>query len=412
MRVLLVVHGFPPAAVGGTEIYVHDLACALKDRFGDEVHVMAREAAAGRPEPALRRERRDGIDVSWINNTFAGCRSFEYTYRNSRIRALAESVIDSFRPDVVHVHHLTCLSTDILEACACRGLPTVVTLNDYWLMCQRGQLLDLDYQRCPGPSAAACARCLHTGEAEAARRIEHVRAMCAQVSLFLAPSRTMRERFLAFGIPGDRLVLARQGCAFEPGPKRTGRTAGEPLRLGFIGSLMISKAPHVLLEAFRHLPLGAASVRLFGAYSAYHGDDRYRGRLEALLRLPGVEHPGPLPHERIAGALESLDVLVVPSVWEENAPFVIREAFSQGVPVVASDLGGMAEMVEHDRNGLLFAPGDAGSLERALRRLLDEPGLLDRLRAGIAPVRSLEEDAAWTRSEYARLAAPAEAHAG
>jgi glycosyltransferase involved in cell wall biosynthesis len=93
---------------------------------------------------------------------------------------------------------------------------------------------------------------------------------------------------------------------------------------------------------------------------------------------------------------------------------VIREALQHGVPVVASDLGGMAEMVEHETSGLLFPPGDARALQRALRRLIDEPGLLDRLRAGIAPVRSLEEDAAWTRGEYARLAGRAgtEAHAG
>jgi glycosyltransferase involved in cell wall biosynthesis len=73
----------------------------------------------------------------------------------------------------------------------------------------------------------------------------------------------------------------------------------------------------------------------------------------------------------------------------------------------------MAEMVEHGRNGLLFPPGDARALERALRRLVDEPLLLDRLRAGIGPVRSLEEDAAWTREQYRRLAASSgvEAHA-
>jgi glycosyltransferase involved in cell wall biosynthesis len=114
---------------------------------------------------------------------------------------------------------------------------------------------------------------------------------------------------------------------------------------------------------------------------------------------------GPLAHADVPRALADLDLLVVPSVWEENAPFVIREALSLGVPVVASDLGGMAEMVEHGRNGLLFPPGDARALARALRRLVDEPLLLDRLRAGIGPVRSLEEDAGWTREQYRRLAA-------
>jgi glycosyltransferase involved in cell wall biosynthesis len=405
MRVLMVAHGFPPAGRGGTEIYTHDLACVLAGRFGDRVHVLAREADPSRPERALRREQRDRIAVSWINNTFAECRSFEETYRDARIRAVAETVLDDERPDVVHVQHLTCLSTDVVEACARRGLPVVVTLNDYWLICQRGQLLDLDYRRCDGPSPAGCARCLHTGQGEAARRLQHVRAMSEHVALFLAPSETLRRRFLAFGWPSERLVLARQGCAFGPTAPRPPRTSGAALRLGFLGSLMVSKAPHLVLEAIAHLPAGSATLDVFGAYTPYHGDDGYRRRLDRVLRQDGVRVAGPLAHADVPRALADLDVLVVPSVWEENAPFVIREALQLGVPVVASDLGGMAEMVEHGRNGLLFPPGDARALERALRRLVDEPLLLDRLRAGIGPVRSLEEDAAWTREQYRRLAA-------
>ena len=93
-------------------------------------------------------------------------------------------------------------------------------------------------------------------------------------------------------------------------------------------------------------------------------------------------------------------MLVVPSVWLENAPFIIREAFAAGLPVVASNLGGMAELVDDGRSGLLFAPGDASDLRRALARLLDEPGLLDRLRAGVPRMKTIEEDAAWTREVY------------
>jgi glycosyltransferase involved in cell wall biosynthesis len=413
MRVLLVAHGFPPTGQGGTEIYTHDLARVLAERFGDRVHVLAREADPSRPERALRREPRGGMTVSWINNTFKECRSFEETYRDARIRAVAETVLDAERPDVVHVQHLTCLSTDVVRACAARALPVVVTLNDYWLICQRGQLLDDDYARCQGPTPAGCARCLHTGRAEAALRLEHVRALSDQVALFLAPSETLRRRFLSLGWPPDRLVLARQGCAFAPGPPRAPRPRGAVLRLGFMGSLMVSKAPHLLLEAFAGLPAGSATLDVFGAYTPYHGDDGYRRQLDRVRGGPGVRMAGPLPHAEVPRALAAIDVLVVPSVWEENAPFVIREAFQLGVPVVASDLGGMAEMVEHGCNGLLFPPGDARALERALRRLVDEPDLVDRLRAGIGPVRSLEEDAGWTRQQYGRLAARtgAESHA-
>jgi GT2 family glycosyltransferase len=106
----------------------------------------------------------------------------------------------------------------------------------------------------------------------------------------------------------------------------------------------------------------------------------------------------------MAHALADADVLVVPSVWIENAPFIIREAFAAGLPVVASDLGGMAEMVFHDRNGLLFPPGDAGALADQLSRLLHEDGLVERLRRGIERPMSIEQDALEMTRRYAALA--------
>ncbi len=176
---------------------------------------------------------------------------------------------------------------------------------------------------------------------------------------------------------------------------------------------MISKAPHLLLEAVAGLPEDAVSVHLCGTATPYHGDDSYTSRLEPLLDRANVHHRGPVPHERIADVFAALDALVVPSIWIENAPFVIREAYAAGVPVVASNLGGMAELVSHERSGLLFEPGNADDLRRAIRRLLDEPQLLDRLRAGLPRMKTMEEDAEWTRQVYARhLPAPKRALAG
>ena len=450
MRSLHVVHGMPPAAIGGVEVYAHDLVHALRDRHPmDEVVVLARESDPERPELAVRHEERNGISVTLVNNTFRDPRGFEDTYRSPAIQRIVGRLLDAVTPDAVHVHHLTGLSTDLLAECAWQGIPTIVTLNDYWLICHRGQLLDLDLRRCAGPELDGCNRCagvagvappaayrvarlvrrlerrlpppltrrfrqLAEGTAAfgrdpnasaptMARRVRHMRRMCALATVFLAPSQTIRDRFIAFGIEPDRILRQEQGIEqrrFHGIP----RTTGDRLRIGFIGSLMVSKAPHLLLEAFAMLPLGAASVHLFGAHAAYHGDERYRHQLTPLLARPGVHYAGAIAPAEVPRALASLDVLVVPSVWIENAPFVIREAFVAGVPVITSDLGGMAEMVTHEVNGLRFRPGDAEALARALQRLLDEPGLLPRLRAGIPRIRTIEEDAEWTRDIYLRYA--------
>lgn len=460
MRIAVIVHGFPPAVEAGCEIYARDHAVALHRAYGDTILVVTRDADPGRDEYDVRIDSRDGLTIASINNTFADVRSFEDSYRNETIGAIAAALIDDFTPDVAHLHHLTCLSTTIVRALADRGIPIVLTLHDYWLMCHRGQLLDRDYQVCDGPGADGCAACLdatagmpqtlrRAGRAfpavaralrrsshgvarrgaglvsssrvvadQTRRRVEHMRKVCGAVTQFVAPSRAMRDRFIAFGVPPDRLTLRPYGfdrAGFRGVTRTTADRSPEGsrslrLRLGFLGSVMVSKAPHVLLEAVTHLPRGSVSVDLFGGYAPYHGDDGYRTRLDGLVAQDGVRAHGAIPHDRVAAALASIDVLVVPSIWPENSPLVIGEAFLAGVPVVASNIGGIPEVVADGHNGLLFEAGNAADLARVLKRLLGEPGLLDSLRTGAAAtaVRPMAMDVQETRAMYAAAIASRE----
>ena len=198
------------------------------------------------------------------------------------------------------------------------------------------------------------------------------------------------------------------GCCAATKASTCGHSRRQPrpsdtLRLAFAGSLIPSKAPHLLLEAVATLPPGRVTVDLFGANTAYHGDRSYSEVLAPLLGQPFIRKLGPIPHERMALALSDVDALVVPSVWIENAPFVIREAFAAGLPVVASNLGGMAEMVRHDQDGLLFDPGSAPALAAQIRRLLDEPALLAHLQRHVRPPMSIQDDARRLRKRYEQL---------
>jgi GT2 family glycosyltransferase/glycosyltransferase involved in cell wall biosynthesis len=448
MRILVIVHGFPPASAGGCEIYARAHALALRRRNGDRVQVLTREADPAREEYAQRMEEQDGLSVRWVNNTFRRVRAFEESYACEAIDAIAGKVIDDFAPDVAHIHHLTCLSTGIVRALAERGVPSIMTLHDYWLICHRGQLLDVDYRLCDGPGPDGCSACLgsaggagaaafaaasgmraleerlpgvrvdrlrraasraaalmrtnQTSRTEARRRVDHMREICAQVTRFVAPSREMRDRFVRFGVASARISVGPYG--YDRTPFRgVSRTTSNRLRLGFLGSVMASKAPHLLLEAIQRLPRDSVSVDLYGGFAAYHGDDSYRSLIEALADRENVRVHGAIPHERVAQALASLDVLVVPSIWPENSPLVIGEAFLAGVPVVASRIGGIPEVVSDGRNGLLFRPGDVGDLTAALRRLLEERGLIEALRDGVraAHVPSIGSDVERTRLLYA-----------
>ena len=443
------VHGFPPASQGGSEIYAELQARTLSQQHGDDVLVLTREYDSTKPEYNLRPETRGPLSIVWVNNTFKAARSFADTYENPALGERAAHVIDEFAPDVAHIHHLTCLSTGIVDALAQRQVPCFFTLHDFWLLCHRGQLLDRNLQSCRGPEPSGCDVCLDDAagvgtlgyaaaevvraaerrlpygaaevfrkttrhaarltarqqgvEDEAARRFQHMQNVASKVTRFLAPSDHFRNRFIEFGIAPDRISRAPYG--FDDRPFRgLRRVSSDRLRIGFLGSLMVSKAPHLLLEAYQSLPAGSASVDLFGSHVDYHGDASYRRRLEPLLAQDGVRTHGPISHREVPQALAGIDVLVVPSVWPENSPLVIQEAFLAGAPVVASRIGGIPEVVTDERNGLLFTPGDVDDLRRALTRLLLEPDLLRSLRRGLPPAsRSIEEDVAFTRSLYATL---------
>jgi glycosyltransferase involved in cell wall biosynthesis len=144
------------------------------------------------------------------------------------------------------------------------------------------------------------------------------------------------------------------------------------------------------VRAFEMLP-----PRLDAAL-AVHGDpDRYPAFAQELRDLAAndrrVSFRGPFSRDELGRVMSEIDVLVVPSRWYENAPAVIFEAFAARAPVVATDLGGMSEFVRHGENGLLFELENAEDLSRQLRRLCEEPGLLEGLRAGIGPVKTLGE---------------------
>ena len=445
MKVLIIVHGFPPSAQGGSEIYAETHARILSEQYGDNVLVVTRESAPSAAEYRVRTEDRGGFRVIWINNTFRSARSFVDTYANEKIGEIGSGLVDEFEPDVAHVHHLTCLSTTLVEVLARRVVPCFFTLHDYWLLCHRGQLLDRNFQVCPGPEPDGCDVCLdeaagvsplgfsaaaalRTAErwlptaavraarraggrvaeatttstvtaTEAARRLDHMRQVASHVTHFLTPSRYVRKRFIEFGIAPERITHAPIGVDHRPF-RHTPHTGSSQLRLGFLGNLMVSKGPHLLLEAFRQLEPGTATVDLFGAHVDYHGDDSYRHTLAPLLEQRGVRLHEPVPHDQVPETLGSLDALVVPSVWPENSPLVVLEAFLAGLPVVAARIGGIPELVSDGTNGLLFHPGDADDLARVLARLVNEPELLPTLRRGIPSVRTIDDDIGATRRLY------------
>ncbi|MCB9881589.1 MAG: glycosyltransferase family 4 protein [Planctomycetes bacterium] len=415
LRILYVVHQFVPRHVAGTELYTEHLARGMQAR-GHEVAVFATEAYHGEPQSTLREKDLTGLRVfeAVHNNAFA---DFESSYLDPEKEAQFERVLDAFSPDVVHVQHLCQHSLNDLAIAKRRGLPIVYTLHEFWLLCvHNGWLVRPGYELCAGPEAAACAACAKTccpapkagtGEREWLEawlaRDATVRAALEHVDLFVSPSHFLRERFVEAGLIAAEKIIASDNGSPPHTLRRGPHRESDHLRIGFLGTLAEWKGIHVLIEAMNRLGDDEASLELHGVLEYF---PQYVERLRDLARHPRISFEGRYDNAHVADILAGIDVLVVPSLWYENSPITIHEAFSSGVPVVASGVGGMAEFVEHEKNGLHFQIGSSDSLFAALRRLIDEEGLLQRLRSGMPVFKTIEHDCADQEARYRALLSP------
>ncbi len=200
------------------------------------------------------------------------------------------------------------------------------------------------------------------------------------VAHFLAPSRFLAERLREWGLPAERLEVLAYGLELEPfrGLVRVPRPESG-LRVAFLGTLAPHKAPHLLLEALASLPAELRARATLALHGPKQHFPEYVAGLERRAAELGARLPGALARADVPGMLAATDVLVVPSVWYENAPLTIHEARAARTAVLVSDLGGMAELVEPGRQGWRFRCGDAADLAEHLARLLRAPGLLDAL---------------------------------
>ena len=372
-RILICSNLFPPHTSGGAEIVAHTEALLLKE-LGCDVEVFCGRVV-GSADRSYRPTTANGsLKQTSVSLSQADISGECWNFRNDTIRQRFASVLDRFAPDVVHFHNLVGLSVTLIDECAARGTPTVMTLHDYWGICFKNTMVKNDGALCMS-GGFDCLSCKATlmGESSAPSpvRNSHVLLSLGKVDRFVSPSRYLADRYVANGIPRDRIVVMRNGIDFER--FKAVRRDHDVFTLGFLGYLGTHKGLDVLLRALS-LIADSGEVRLLVA-----GDGDERRNLEALcqqLRLDQtVTFCGQVDNQKIGAIYEQIDVLVVPSVWPENSPVTITEAMASGIPVIASDIGGISELVDHGVTGLLAPPRDPRALADLIERLLKDPDL-------------------------------------
>jgi glycosyltransferase involved in cell wall biosynthesis len=417
-RVLTIAHNHPDLHPGGAEILARDLAGALRGAGSPSLFLACVNRAHREPRPGTAFQALGPSPDEML--LWAG--RFDLFHQSQLdLDGLVPDLADlltGFAPDVVHVHHTLLLGAEMLFLVR-RTLPRariVFTLHDYLPICPNdGQMVTTAGALCEAARPDACAACLKDRTAEeVVRRERHLKTLLGLVDVFVAPSRFLRDRFVAWGLPADRIVVIPNARpAADPAPHRPAAADGRRNAFAFFGNLTPYKGADVLLDAAARLAADGHDFTLEVHGGAAFQDPALADALAAKAAATGGRATlhGAYRTEAHRALMARADWVVVPSVWWENAPLVIQEAFRHRRPVICSGIGGMAEAVRDGVDGLHARPGDAADLARVLRRAMETPGLWDRLAAAVPTVPDMADAVAAHRAVY-RMDAPARSLAG
>ena len=405
MRILQVVHGYPPQKWGGVELLTATLTQALTER-GHQVTVFARMADTTAEEFSVRDDDpghsmpaynaladadEPKVRVVRVVNNLSRISHFRLGYDNPFLDEAFHRLLTEVRPDVVHIQHVGNLSGSLIHVSAQLGYPVVLSLHDFLFACSRHYLIDNQTRLCPGPDRGErCIACLEsvTSADEARRRFAYFEQLLHIPQQVIVPSRFLADRMRdIFPFLEPRLHVVAPGIVPGRQIEREERNTRQPspLRVLCIGMLMPHKGPHVLIEAVRGLPVGSLAVSLYGGRLAVW--NAYADQLETDAADLPIRFYGTYAHHELSAILARHDVLVVPSICEETFSLVTREALQAGLPVIAAKRGALPAVIQDGVNGLLFEPENADDLRRCLERLRTDTRLREQLTPASTPIR-------------------------
>jgi glycosyltransferase involved in cell wall biosynthesis len=406
--VLFVCHNHPSVRPGGAEAYAVELHKAFRESEEFRPILLAKSGPPLSGEKPHNRTLIAPVDEAGDQYFFftppVGFNDFYGTFRRKGIctRHFRDFLL-AFRPDVVHFQHTLFLGYDFVREVR-QTLPhaaIIYTLHEYLPICPHlGQMVRTqDRGLCLEASPRRCHECFPDISPQALfLRKRYIQSHFAFVDLFLAPSQFLLERYVDWGIPRDRIRYEEYGRLEMPAPAEVDQERPRT-RLGFFGQLSPFKGADVLLRAMSILHQEEQAVNSTSTHLWLHGanldlqPEAFQKKFTVLLEtIPNnVTLMGRYEHRDLPRLMANIDWVVVPSIWWENSPLVIQEAFQFKRPVLCSDIGGMAEKVAHERNGLHFRVGDPHDLASVIRRATQTPGWWHQLRAGIPTIYPIQE---------------------
>lgn len=393
MKILVISHAHPDFSVGGAEIAAFNFFRSVDTAYPQhDVTFLARTDVktmspgaimAYRPSEYLWRQ--DIADWFFLKGS-----SLEVFSANFRAFLTAQ------KPDVVYVHHFVHIGVEMFRIIrqTCPAAKIILTIHEYVSICHRqGQMIKMDSNKlCYRSGPIDCHNCFPNITPERFwLREDYLKKNLEIVDTFIAPSHFLKERYVAWGLPPDRVVVIENGQPTLRAPAAPTEISTGPQIIGYFGQVTPYKGLDVFLRALNLLRgdlKGRLKAEIHGA-NIEKQEEKVRNTIEELTRpliADGtLRWVGSYERNEALSRISGVDWVVVPSIWWENSPMVIQEAFVCRKPVIASNIGGMAEKVRHGVDGLHFEVGNPFALAERLSSIVQDPGMRSRLVANIRP---------------------------
>lgn len=405
MRILYIVHQFFPESYTGTERFVLNTAKQMQ-RMGHHVEVLTYSRENNNnflfQDGAMYKSYEfQGVSVIAVKHKKVP-EHIGFNIFDSEISPLLKEIITKENYDVVHIAHPMRLGSAIKIA-ALAGLPVVLTLTDFWLMCPRGIAVTSKGELCLNFEKGV--KCIENCYGKSFRnKIELRRSefeeLIGSANCVVAATVFLRQIFL-INYPDLKIDMIRFGEDYaNVKPNMKNYSKDSTITLGFLSTLQPHKGAHVLLEAFKKANMNNLEVKIFGHYFS---EINYYKELVDKYNFENVEFCGEYKYEDMSQILNDVDLIVVPSIWWENSPLVLLSALAHNVPAIVSNLGGLTEIVKDGENGFIFDAGDAESLAEVLKKICRDPTVLNDMKKMLHHPPRIEEQAFDYEKIYIRL---------
>ncbi len=397
-KILIVAHGHPEHQSGGGEIAAHNLHKKLLEAEGYESAFFARHNKRELQHPGVPFSSNGKPGEILFYSTMPDWFRFSQPDK-AKVWRDFEEVLNAYKPDLVHFHHYLHLGLEFFRQVKNHNseTPIVLTLHEYCGICHNhGQMVKVGSNAlCSEASAEQCSSCFPEHSAQDFfLREQFIKSHFALVDQFISPSQFLADRYINWGLPESRFRVVENMLVDSHSDKplltkSKSHTPGtDKIRLGFFGQINSFKGVDLLIKSLEHLApeiLDQVQLDINGS-----GLEKQPAKLRKKInrgvkKFDGIVHlRGAYRQAELDGLMAKTDWVVMPSIWWENSPVVILEARKNGVPVLCSDIGGMAEKIEHGRTGLHFMARRAESLAQQITWIVENRSKHHELAENIA----------------------------